>query len=176
MKIFAVICLALFAFGCQKAEEAKVETNSAAPTKTISEAKTEKPMAALPVDVPNLVNKTESDFEKIFGKPIEVGVTLDEGKYRLYQVANEPKGLAARFYGGKAKSFNLIFSKPTITSKEALRKVFNIDVGNNSPIKDSEPLTEKYQGTFNGVKFSKVSAKKTLKKNEFIFVLAEVTR
>ena len=83
--------------------------------------------------------------------------------------------MAVRFYGGRAKSFNLILDRPFETSKEALKQIFGIDVGNVAPVKDpKETLSEKYQGTFGGVKFTKVSAKRGENGKGFIFVLAEV--
>lgn len=178
-RILIVISLVLFAFGCQKADEAKIETNAATPTNAISKAENEfeKPKVSLPIEVTKLANQSPADFEKIFGTPKEVKSTQDGGEYRTYQVLKEPKGLAVRFYGGKAKNFNLIVSKPFPSSKEALKQVFGIEIGNILPVKDvKEPLTEKYQGIFGGVKFSKVSAKKDEKGKGFIFVLAEVTR
>lgn len=176
-KIVWLFITNIFIFGCQKVDQVKVETSPANSTKTIETPKVETPEAKLPIDVPGLVNKTEADFEKLFGKPVESGYTLGGGEYRLYKVANVPKGLAVRFYDGKAKNFNLIFDKSIPTSKEALKQVFGIDIGNIPPLKDvKEPLSEKYQGTFGGVKFSKVSAKKDEKGNGFIFVLAEVAK
>lgn len=179
MRKIVFILLGLVAFGCQKAEETKIETNSVSPTKTVQTPKTEveTPKATLPIDITKLVNKSVDGLDNLFGKPVETKPNDDGGDYRLYNIANEPKGLAVRFYEGKAKSFNLILTNPVATSKDALKQVFGIDIGNMSPIKDpKEPLTEKYQGNFGGVNYRKVSAKKDGKGNGFIFVLAEVEK
>ena len=175
MRNILVILLALLVFGCQKAEEVKIETTSATPTKTIlTKSEVETPKITLPIEVTNLVDKSANELDKIFGKPIEIKPNDEGAEYRLYKIEGEPKGLAIRLYGGKAKSFNLILAKPIANSKTALKQVFGIDVGNSALIKNpKEPLTEKFQGTFGGVKFSKVSAKKDGKGNGFIFVLAE---
>lgn len=171
-----VFLLTFFVFGCQKAEVAKVETNSPTPAKTISTSKSEieTPKATLPLEIATLVDKSAEELDKIFGKPQEIKPNDDGAEFRLYKIENEPKGLAVRLYSGKAKSFNMILTKPISTSKEALKQVFGIDVG-NAPISKNpkEPLTEQYQGIFNGIRFSKVSAKKDGKGNGFIFVLAE---
>jgi len=173
--IFLMFIGAVFLFGCQKAEEAKTETNSATPAKTIERPKVETPKVALPFDISKSVNKSSDELDQIFGKPEEIKPTDDGGDYRLYPIANQPKGLAIRLYGGKAKSFNLILNKSFSSSKEAIKQVFGIDVGNSPIIKNpKEPLTEQYRGTFSGVKFSKISAKKDEKGTGFIFVLAEV--
>ncbi len=172
--IFLLVINSWLLFGCQKAEEATIETKSATPAKTIEKAKVETPKVALPIDISKLVNKSADELDKTFGKPEEVKPTDDGGDYRLYQIANQPKGLAVRFYGGKAKSFNVILTKSFSSSREAIKQVFGIEIGTISPIKDpKEPLSEKYRGTFNGVKFSKISAKKDEKGTGFIFVLAE---
>jgi hypothetical protein len=179
LRSYVLILLVLVVFGCQKSEEVKPETNSVNPPKTLETAKNEidTPEVRLPIDVLRLTNKTIDEVDKILGKPEEAKPTRDNGEYRLYKVFNEPKGLAVRFYDGQAKSFNLILTKPFSSSKEAIKKVFNIDVGKILPTKDTkEPLSEKYRGTFGGVKFNKISAKKDEKGNGFIFVLAEIER
>jgi hypothetical protein len=172
---FVFILLVSVAVGCRKAEDSKAETATPTPTKTITtKVETETPKATLPIEVAKLIEKSGDELDKIFGKPLEIKPDEEGAEYRLYKIEGEPKGFAVRFYGGKAKSFNMIFAKPISTSKAALQQVFKIDVGNSPLIKNpKEPLTEAYQGTFNGVKFTKVSAKKDGKGNEFIFVLAE---
>ncbi len=170
--------LLLASFGCQQVRETKIEnpTNSntsVQPSK--SEAVAAKTEQTFAIDVPKLADKSIAELDKIFGKPAESKAFENGGEYRIYKIANQAKGLAVRFYGGKAKSFNLILDKTFTTSKEALKKTFGIDVGNSAPIKDpKETLSEKYQGTFGGVKFTKVSAKKQDSGKGFIFVLAEV--
>jgi hypothetical protein len=174
IKFGGLIFAASMLFGCRSAEEP--------PTANIPEARPVpsntpvfNPPVAERVDVPGLAGKTAAEIDKLLGPPEEVKPIENNGEYRLYKLAGQPKGLAVRFYGGRAKSFNLILTAPEPTSKEALRKFFAIDVGNLSPLKNpKEPLSEKYQGTFGGVKFSTVSAKKQENGKGFIFVLAEI--
>ncbi len=180
-KISAVFVGLCFLTACQSVP--KVETNSAktpdavvvsaSPTATTATAET------FPiVDIPKLANKSIAETDATLGKPLEAKQIQDPnvGEYRVYKMANHEKGLAVRFYGGKAKSFNLILSKPFATSEEALLKGFGVNVGNLPPkIDPNEPLSEKWRGNFNGVKFSNIYAKKKRPEtNEFIFVLAEV--
>jgi len=173
-----VFFLSFAFFGCQKATETKPErsnisVNSVQPSKTPNTPT--KAEQTIPIDVPKLAGKSVAELDKFFGTPQEATSVADGGEFRLYKIAGQSKGLAVRFYGGKAKSFNLILDKPFSTSKEALKQVFNIEVGNSAPVKDAkEPLSEKYQGTFGSVKFKKVSAKKQENDGGFIFVLAEV--
>lgn len=176
MKNFAAICLFLLALSCQKAQEVSTENNQnvvVQPTQTKFDASTNQ--TSQMADVAKLANKSPDEFDKIFGKATETKSIENGGEYRLYKTANYPKGLAVRFFGGKAKSFNLILEEPLKTSKEAIKQNFGIDVGNATPIKDAqEPLSEIFKGTFGSVKFVKVSAKKKENGNGFIFVLAEV--
>ncbi len=181
IKIFSLsfaAFLLLMAFGCQTAQETKPENsnhsnNSIAPVKTENAAV--KSAQSNTIDVPKLADKSIAELDTAFGKPDESKPIENKGEYRLYKIAGQTRGLAVRFYGGRAKSFNLILDRPFPTSKEALRQIFGIDVGNSAPLKDAkEPLSEKYQGTFGGVKFTKISAKKQDSGKGFIFVLAEV--
>ena len=176
-----IISLFLISSACQKTQETpenKPENKTAtvaAPqaSKTVAE----KVLQKAPVDVTKLADKPAAEIDKIFGEPEEVKeISVPrKGEYRLYKIAVEPKGLAVRFYGGRAKSFNLILSAPIATAKEALKKTFAIDVGNLPPTKDKEePLSEKWSGNFGGVKFSSVYAKRESEKSGFVFVLAEV--
>lgn len=176
MKKFAVIFLFLSALSCQKAQETSTQNTQNVAVQT-TQAKTDSPKSenSAMAEVPKLANKSAAELDKIFGKPSETKPLEKGGEYRLYKTANYPKGLAIRFFGNKAKSFNLILDKPFTTSKDAIKKNFGIDVGNAAPIKDAqEPLSEIFKGTFGGVKFTKVSAKKQDNGNGFIFVLAEV--
>lgn len=163
-------------FGCQNAAENKPENSnisaiSVQPSKTLPPTKSAQ---TIPLDVPKLANQPIAGLDEIFGAPLESKPLENGGEYRLYKIAGQSKGLAVRFYAGKAKSFNVILDKPVATAKEALKQVFGIDVGNSARIKDAkEPLSERYQGTFGGVKFTKVSAKKQADGRGFIFVLAE---
>ena len=176
MKKIAVICLFLLALSCQKAQETATENNQNVAVQT-TQAKKEMPknQTSQMADVPKLANKSADEFDKIFGKAAETKPIANGGEYRLYKTSNYQKGLAIRFFGGKAKSFNLILEKPVATSKEAIKQNFGIDVGNVAPIKDAkEPLSEIFKGTFGNVKFVKVLAKRKDSGNGFIFVLAEV--
>jgi hypothetical protein len=170
--------LLLASFACQTATETNT-VNQPNSNTSVQPLKPE-PVAANPVqtiaiDVPKLADKSIAEIDRAFGKPEESRSIENKGEYRLYKVAGESRGLAVRFYKGRAKSFNLISDKTFPTSKEALKQIFNIDVGNTAAIKDpKETLSEKYQGTFGGVKFTKVSAKRQENGNGFIFVLAEV--
>ena len=161
-------------------EETKVETvepskpSKPSPSQTIS-VKTI--YQKTPVDVAKIANKTIGEIDEIFGETIETKeITVPKkGEYRLYKIADEPKGLAVRFYNGKAKSFNLILTEPVSAAKEAIKQTFAIDVGNKLPVKDKqEPLSEKWSGKFSGVNFSSVYAKRESAKGGFVFVLAEV--
>lgn len=177
MKKLIVFSFLLFSLACQKAEDAKVESLPS-PTPTVQiKAESTQNISTDKIEVTKLVKKSAAELDKIFGQPEEVKKIENNGEYRLYKIANQPKGLAVRFYGNQALSFNLILAKPFPNSQEAILKTFGIDVGKNTPSKDpKEPLSEKYQGTFGGVKFTKVSAKKDGKGNGFIFVLAEVAK
>lgn len=171
--------LLLASLGCQTRSQTKTENpsnsnSSIQPSK--SETIAEPSAQRITIDVPKLADKSIAELDKVFGKPEESKSVKNGGEYRLYKIFGQSKGLAVRFFGGKAKSFNLILDKSFPTSKEVLKQIFGIDVGNSAPIKDAkEPLSEKYQGTFSGVKFTKVSAKKQENGKGFIFVLAEVS-
>lgn len=172
LKSNLIFGLFLLSISCQTGQEKKVKTSAPQPTAT----KTVAPKNALvsTFEVTKLANRSADELDDFFGKPLETKSIERGGEYRLYEIANQPKGLAVRFYGRKAKSFNLILENPVSTSKEALKKFFSIDVGNSAARKDAkEPLSEVYQGTFGGVKFSKISAKKQENGNGFVFILAE---
>lgn len=177
LSLYFAFFLSFISFGCQNAAENKPENSnvsaiSVQPSKTLTPTKSEQ---TTPIDVPKFADKSAAELDKIFGAPEESKPIEKGGEYRLYKIKGQSKGLAVRFYGGRAKSFNLILDTPLPTSKAALKEIFGIDVGNSAPIKDAkEPLSEKYQGTFGGVKFTKVSAKKQANGKGFIFVLAEV--
>ena len=170
--------LVFAAFGCQSAGDTKTGNSNISAGSVQSPKALNTPIKAeqtIPIDVSKLAGKSVAELDKIFGAAQEASSAADGGEFRLYKLAGQSKGLAVRFYGGQAKSFNLILDSPLPTSKEALKQAFNIDVGNSAPVKDAkEPLSEKYQGTFGGVKFKKVSAKKQENDRGFIFVLAEV--
>jgi hypothetical protein len=178
IKNISVFLLVLLSFACQNATEKPAETKTENTSKVITETK-QTPNVSPTVNVSNstvdlakLIGKKPVEIESILGKPLE---NKEKGAFQLYKLADEPKGLAVRFLGGRAVNFNLISSKSFATSQEAILKSFGIDVGKIPPIRNAnEPLTERFQGMFNGIKFDKISAKKDEKTNQFIFVLAEV--
>jgi len=174
MKKYIVIFASLLIIcGCQKIPETSVpEVKVPTQTPVILDSS---PNLTAKIEVPKLANKSADEIDKIFGAPAEAKDIENGGKFRLYKSPEYPKGLAIRFYGGRAKSFNLLLEKPAANSKEAILKNLGIDVGNAVPTKDAkEPLTEIFQGTFGGVKFTKISVKKQENGGGFIFVFAEI--
>jgi hypothetical protein len=171
-KLFA-ISLILFAVGCQKTEEIKPQSiQNTQVTVQPAQTKVESAKIKLPIDLAKFAKKSMSESDEIFGTPTEI---KNDGNYRLYQISGEPKGLAVRFFDGKALNFNMLLSKPVATSKDAIKQVFGVDVGNTVPFKNpKEPLSEGFTGTFGGVKYKKLLAKKDDKGTGFIFVLAEI--
>lgn len=169
--------LSLVLWGCQSSPEPRAD-NAAVPANAVPPVRLEDSPAkppAVAIDVPKIADKSVAELDRLFGRPAEVKSIENGGEFRLYNVAGHSKGLAVRFYGGKAKSFNLIADQPFAGSKEALRRIFNLDVGDSAPVKgDNEPLTEQYRGVFGGARFKKVSAKRAGNGKGFIFVLAEV--
>ena len=109
MKKIFVISLLLFAVSCQKSAETKVETvQSTEVTVQPMQTKVDAPKVGLPIDLAKFASKSATELDSIFGKPMEIKT---DGNYRLYQIIGEPKGLAVRFFGGKALNFNIILSK-----------------------------------------------------------------
>lgn len=166
-----------FTAGCQKTEVSEATKPQPSPTPSVKNEVAQ--ISTAVVDVPTLAGKSTIEVDKILGKP-EVSKSVKDpfaGVYRVYKIPNHPKGLAVRFYGDKATSFNLILSKTAPTSRQALKEIFGIDVGSALPkIDKKEPLSEVWQGMFNGVRFSKVYAKRERENGGFIFVLAEVAQ
>lgn len=185
LKLAVIFSLFLIFSACQKNQETpENKIAAAAETPQAIENNQPKPAASTinslqktPVDVAKLANKTAEEIDNVFGRAEEIKEIAQpkKGEYRVYKIADEPKGLAIRFYENRAKSFNLILSAPVSTAKEALKKTFAIDVGNQLPAKDkNEALSEKWSGNFGGIKFSKVSAKRESGNKGFVFVLAEI--
>lgn len=177
------LVLILLSLSCQQSEtnESAIPNNSVSPTpkKTSETEKT----AEIPdfVDVPNLANKSSAEFDKTFGKPLQITEIKDNpammpGEYRLYQVEGHPKGLSVRFYKDQAKRFNLLLGTPLESSKDALSEIFKINVGQIPPDKKSEPLSEKWKGIFEGIKFTTVYAKREKLNGDFTMVHAEVEK
>jgi hypothetical protein len=170
----------LFSFGCQSAGESKnsnLQNLVPAPSMTA----TPKPESKVKIDVPQMAGKPAEELDKILGKPEKITpATVQKempGEYRLYKIESNPKGLSVRFYRGKAVRFNLILGKPFAAAKDALLETFNIDVRNVPPANDkAEPLSQKWQGEFGGVRFATVYAKKDKPDGQFVMVHAEIAR
>ncbi|HEX8198358.1 MAG TPA: hypothetical protein VF571_19340 [Pyrinomonadaceae bacterium] len=177
---FSIFCLIFFALvtaSCRTTQNSDV-TVSPSPQIQPSPAIIKNETLQAVVDVPRLAGKSTFEVDEILGKPETVKqIKKPAGEYRVYKIPNHPKGLAVRFYGDKAIDFNLILSAPLPTSKQSLKEVFGIDVG-DAPFKidSKEPLSEVWRGTFNGVRFAKVYAKRESENGGFIFVLAEVAQ
>ena len=174
---FCLIFFALAAASCRTTQNKDV-TVSPSPQIQPSPAIIKNETLQAVVDVPRLAGKSTFEVDGILGKPETVKpIKNPAGEYRVYKIPNHTKGLAVRFYGDKAIDFNLILSAPLPTSKQALKEIFGIDVG-DMPFKidSKEPLSEVWRGTFNGVRFEKVYANRERENGEFIFVLAEVAQ
>jgi hypothetical protein len=125
------------------------------------------------VDLAKLANRPPADFDREFGAPLESKVT-GSVEYRLYKVAGNPRGLAVRFRQGRARQFNLFTARPFESARQAISEAFGIDVGTAKSQRDPrEPLTETFAGTFGGVSFSKLAAKKE-DAGGFVLVFAEI--
>lgn len=182
--ILFYVVLILSSLSCGNAESESVENTkifvSPSPSvKEVSAEKTERQETPKFVDVPQMANRSPAEFDKIFGKPVQITEIKDNpammpGEFRLYSVSGHPKGLSVRFFKGQAKRFNLLLGEPQKSSKNALREVFKINVGEISPDKTSEPLSEKWKGKFNGINFVTVYAKKEKVTGDFTMVHAEV--
>src|SRR5688572_21331001 len=112
-RILSLSCLFFLSIafhGCRSAIKNTVE-NSNIPVNSVEPSNTPnillKSARALPIDVAKLAGKSIDELDKTFGAPKESNALENGGEYRLYRVAEQPKGLAVRFYDGRAKSFNL---------------------------------------------------------------------
>ena len=177
------VVLILSSLSCGNAESENTENKnvsvSPSPPKEVSSEKVETRETPNFVDVPQMADKSPAEFDKIFGKPVQITEIKDNpammpGEFRLYNVSGHPKGLSVRFFKGQAKRFNLLLGEPLKSSKNALREVFKINVGEISPDKTSEPLSEKWKGRFNGINFVTVYAKREKVTGDFTMVHAEV--
>ena len=180
LKVAALFCAALIFTGCQKTEE---PVNSGEQDLTPNPSRTATPPFenADRIDVPRLAGKTSEEIDKTLGKPEKITPATvareTPGEYRLYKIEGNPKGLSVRFYKNKAVRFNLILEKPFASAPEALLKTFNIDVKNSAPaVEKSEPLSQKWQGEFGGVRFATVYAKKDRPNGQFVMVHAEIVQ
>jgi hypothetical protein len=166
-----VILLSALIFGCQTAQETKVETKpQATPTVAVN------PMQST-VDVPKLANKSTVELDKVFGQPEKVTLATVSnempGEYRLYKMAGHPKGLSVRFYKDKAVRFNLILGMPEKSSRDALLKYFNLDATKMTTVR-GDSLSETWKGAANGVNFSTAYAKREKARSDFVMIHAEI--
>lgn len=178
--LFFCLIFSVFAkTGCQVTRNGNIAISPSPSVQPSSTIKSENLPTREVVNVPQLANKSTVEVDKILGKPEIIKLIKEPaaGEYRVYKIAKHPKGLAVRFYGDKAIDFNLILSESLPTSKQALKEMFGIDVGDVPfHIDSKQPLSEVWRGTFNGVRFEKVYAKRERENAGFIFVLAEVAR
>lgn len=186
IKNFATIIslgLILLSLSCENSENTPIENSNNSVSSTPKKEVLVKKNKEIPrfVDVPNLANKSSAEFDKIYGKPLEITEIKDNpslmpGEYRLYEIGGHPKGLSVRFYKDKAKRFNLLLGTSLKSSKDALSEVFKINVGQIPPDKKSETLSEKWKGKFNGINFTTVYAKREKVNGDFTMVHAEVEK
>ena len=178
---FSLLIFALsIAFGCGKEESAHLAVNqkiNPEPSNTPNII----PKIVSRIDVPRLAGKSAEELDKIIGKPEKITPATARkeipGEYRLYKIEGNPKGLSVRFYKDKAVRFNLILEKPFASAKDALLETFTIDVKNIPPTVDkAEPLSQKWQGEFGGVRFATVYAKKDTPNGQFVMVHAEIVQ
>ena len=172
-----LIVLLCLTFSCQSAQENKLEVKSESSpiiTKTVEPKELKHS-----IDVSKLVNKSATELDKTFGEPEKItpAAIAKEmpGEYRLYKMADHPKGLSVRFYKDKAVRFNLILGTPEKSASQALLKNFNIDVSKMTSVK-GESLSETWKGNFNGVNFSTAYAKREKAGSEFIMIHAEIAQ
>lgn len=176
---FCLIFSVFAAASCQTIRNDNIEILPTPPVQPSSTINNENLPAQAVVNVPQLAYKSTSEVDKILGKPETIKLIKEPtaGEYRVYRIPNHPKGLAIRFYGDKAIDFNLILFAPLPASKQTLKDIFGINVGDVPfQIDSKEPLSEVWQGTFNGVKFTKVYAKRERENGGFIFVLAQASQ
>jgi hypothetical protein len=178
LRCFLIISVLFFA-GCQtvKIDSANTTKPAAVVSPVPAATKSELATTNVPtVDVPRLAGKTPEEFERIFGQAIEVK-PLKEARadeFRVYRTPMHPKNLAVRFLRRRAINFALILSRKFPTAQAALREVFNIDVKDAPPrFETDQNLSEVWQGTFQGVRFQKIYAKRERPGDGFIFVFAE---
>ena len=178
------LCFALMLswalFGCQsvpvsQSNKAQVETAPVlSPPITSAQS-------AVAIDIPKMAYKSPAEFERIFGKAVEIKAVKGDnkqlpGEYRLYQTPNHPQGLSVHFYNNQALIFNLVLGEAQKSPSEALSKYFAIDVGKIAPVEKTQFL-EKWQGTFNSVKFVSVYAmKERIEREDYKLLHAEVVR
>lgn len=180
LKFSALFLIGLLLLGCQKAVEPKT-ANAPNAKPPANENSIPKPESESRIDVPRLAGKTAEELDKVLGAPEKItpAVVAKEmpGEYRLYKISGNAKGLSVRFYRNRAVRFNLILEKPFASASDALRQAFNIDTKNIAPTVDkNEPLSQKWQGEFGGVKFATVYAKKDRANGQFVMVHAELAR
>ena len=178
------LCFALSllsaAIGCQTMPVSQ-STEATGATPPVLAAPSPTPPIAVVVDVPKLAHQSPSEFERIFGKAVEVKAVKGDagqmpGEYRLYQIPNHPQGLSVHFYNGHALIFNLVLGELQKAPGDALAKYFAIDVGKTAPIEKTRFL-EKWRGQFSGVNFVSVYAmKERVERDDYKLLHAEVAK
>lgn len=172
-------CLLVLFAGCQNPEEKsggyKNEVNEDSSTQDTEPAVVSGESV---VNVAALANKSHTEFDQVFGNaakvsPVRVNEKHMPGEYREYPVAGHPKGLSVRFHKDEAKRFNLLLGAPSRSASEALMSEFVIDVSKLKKAK-GDPLSDTWAGTFDGVKFKTVYAKRGKPGGNFIMLHAEV--
>ena len=172
-----IFSVTLFSFACQNSIEnqpTRVTTENVATTPHLASKETK-----TSIDVPKFTNKSAVEIDKILAQPEKVTPAIIAreipGEYRLYKLAENPKGLSIRFYKDKAVRFNLLLGKPEKSSREALLKYFNIDVAKMTSVK-GESLSETWKGSANGVNFSTAYAKRDKPGGDFVMIHAETNQ
>ncbi len=180
-KLFVGFCLLFIALGCGNSEDVEKKDTNAVTKQTPTVQKTpevSKPKLKKDVDVIQMANKSASFFDEAFGEPAKVTPIKDNprlmpGEYREYKIEGHPKGLSVRFYRDQAKRFNLLLGKPEKSSKEALERIFKIDIGGMRRIK-SDSLSETWEGKSKGINFKTAYAKRNKAGGDFVMLHAEI--
>src|SRR5215213_6795925 len=113
-RILGLSCLFFLSiafFGCRSAVENRIEDSNSSNTAAQSSKTPSVPPKSeqtIPIEVAKLAGQSPAELDKFFGAPQESETSENGGAYRLYKIAGQSKGLAVHFYGGRAKSFNLI--------------------------------------------------------------------
>jgi len=175
------VILVLLLMACSSPSEQTAEDSSntnvavqkATPQKSVEVSK-----SAKIVDVPKLANKSAKKFDERFGKPVKTtpikgNPKFMPGEYREYRVEGHPKNLSVRFYRDKAKRFNLLLGKSEKSSKNALRKIFRIEVSGMRRIK-TDALSETWVGKSGRLNYKTAYAKRGKSGGDFIMLHAEI--
>lgn len=120
------------------------------------------------VDIPQLINKSPTELDKVLGKPAAITKLTNDpdmmpGEYRDYRVKNTTPvvtqhGLMIRVYKARAVHFTLDLPQPVDTPQDALLMA-GIYVSGTAP-KTKAPLAHRWSGRFNNIDFKDVAALK----------------